>query len=285
MHQKRHLALTRETLYELAWAKPMTQIAKDYEISDRAMAKLCARKQVPVPPRGYWAKKFASRSVAKPPLPALITTPPKEKDVTQKEQVKADRKDAPVGRRKKIHSIFEDRDRETKQKLKELRKMLSEELLYTVRVKSWNADYSFGLNSNYNPLRKYDDVSFLYKQPYDEYRALFIKGDVVEPSQLKGQKVEIHFFPRPDLNKKYIKENLRHYEDSPPRAIGSIRKNDHNIMALISMPDDALNLLLQNAAANKVNFITFHGEKLRFGHGHVFRFSFREKHDEEEFFD
>lgn len=48
-----HLKLTREELYSLVWAKPMTEVAEDFQISDRAMAKICARKQVPVPPRGY----------------------------------------------------------------------------------------------------------------------------------------------------------------------------------------------------------------------------------------
>jgi hypothetical protein len=57
-----HLRLTREELYRLVWAKPMTEVGQDFQISDRAMAKICARKQVPVPPRGYWAKKNAARA-------------------------------------------------------------------------------------------------------------------------------------------------------------------------------------------------------------------------------
>jgi hypothetical protein len=63
-----HLRLTREELYSLVWARPMTEVGLGFQISDRAMAKLCARKQVPVPPRGYWAKKNAGKSVPKSPL-------------------------------------------------------------------------------------------------------------------------------------------------------------------------------------------------------------------------
>jgi len=66
MIPKDHLKLTREELHDLVWAKPMTQVAKDFQISDRALAKICARKQVPVPPRGYWAKKSAGKNVPKP---------------------------------------------------------------------------------------------------------------------------------------------------------------------------------------------------------------------------
>ena len=72
-----HLRLTREELYSLVWAKPMTEVGQDFQISDRAMAKICARKQVPVPPRGYWAKKNAGKTVPKPPLPEFVVKPPK----------------------------------------------------------------------------------------------------------------------------------------------------------------------------------------------------------------
>jgi hypothetical protein len=67
-----HLKLTREELYGLVWAKPMTGVARDFQISDRAMAKVCAKKQVPVPPRGYWAKMNAGMTVPKPPLPEFV---------------------------------------------------------------------------------------------------------------------------------------------------------------------------------------------------------------------
>ncbi len=53
MYPAKHLSLTREQLYELVWSKPMQHVAKDYGVSDRAMAKLCARNQVPDPPRDY----------------------------------------------------------------------------------------------------------------------------------------------------------------------------------------------------------------------------------------
>jgi len=33
-----HLSLSREQLYELVWSKPMQHIAKDFDVSDRAMA-------------------------------------------------------------------------------------------------------------------------------------------------------------------------------------------------------------------------------------------------------
>jgi hypothetical protein len=46
----------RERLYDLVWSVPVSRLCRELDISDRGLAKLCARENVPVPPRGYWAK-------------------------------------------------------------------------------------------------------------------------------------------------------------------------------------------------------------------------------------
>jgi hypothetical protein len=61
--------VTREALYEEAWATPLTTLAKVYGISDVALAKVCRRLNVPLPGRGYWAKVAAGHAVKKWPLP------------------------------------------------------------------------------------------------------------------------------------------------------------------------------------------------------------------------
>jgi len=48
--------LTRNDLYDLVWQKPITEVAKEYGLSDRGLSKLCERYGIPVPPRGYWSK-------------------------------------------------------------------------------------------------------------------------------------------------------------------------------------------------------------------------------------
>lgn len=63
--------LTREQLYERVWAEPMQKLAPHYGISDVGLAKACKRLRVPVPGRGYWAKKAAGQTVRRTPLPAL----------------------------------------------------------------------------------------------------------------------------------------------------------------------------------------------------------------------
>jgi hypothetical protein len=42
----------------------MTKLAKQYEVSDIALAKTCRRLFIPLPVRGYWAKKDANRPIS-----------------------------------------------------------------------------------------------------------------------------------------------------------------------------------------------------------------------------
>jgi hypothetical protein len=65
--------ITRSALYELVWAKPRSVLAKQFNISDVALAKRCLKANIPMPPRGYWAKIEAGKSrAARPPLPLRL---------------------------------------------------------------------------------------------------------------------------------------------------------------------------------------------------------------------
>lgn len=63
----------REELYELVWSKPMSKLARELSVSDRAIAKACERVEIPTPGLGYWAKlqhgKMVKRSLLPPPIP------------------------------------------------------------------------------------------------------------------------------------------------------------------------------------------------------------------------
>lgn len=67
--------LTREELYDQVWNQPMRTLAQHCGISDVGLAKTCRRLRVPVPGRGYWAKKTAGYKVKQTPLPALGANP------------------------------------------------------------------------------------------------------------------------------------------------------------------------------------------------------------------
>ncbi|WP_312795514.1 hypothetical protein [Tianweitania sp.] len=59
---------SRKEFYELVWSKPMTQLSKEFLISDVALHKICKKNDIPNPPLGWWAKKAAGKPVVQTPL-------------------------------------------------------------------------------------------------------------------------------------------------------------------------------------------------------------------------
>ena len=64
------ITISRDRLYELVWAQPITTLARDFGISANALAKICDRMLVPHPGRGHWAKAAPNRE-APQPLPDI----------------------------------------------------------------------------------------------------------------------------------------------------------------------------------------------------------------------
>jgi chloramphenicol 3-O-phosphotransferase len=65
----------RGKLYEEVWMKPMTELTKKYGLSSRGLAKVFSKLHIPVPGRGYWAKKIAGREVEERPLLPAFQNP------------------------------------------------------------------------------------------------------------------------------------------------------------------------------------------------------------------
>ena len=59
----------RETLYHEVWEQSVSKVAKKYGVSDVMIHKACKSLNIPVPPRGYWAKVQAGQTPPKEPLP------------------------------------------------------------------------------------------------------------------------------------------------------------------------------------------------------------------------
>lgn len=62
------LRISRAALYELVWAKPMTEIAREYGVRDLHIAKACDLHDIARPHGGYWQKIDAGKPVEKMPL-------------------------------------------------------------------------------------------------------------------------------------------------------------------------------------------------------------------------
>lgn len=72
------LHLSREQLFKRVWSTPVSKLAQEWGLSDRGLGKACRKLQVPVPPRGYWAKVEAGKRVKRAQLSKL---PPGEAEV------------------------------------------------------------------------------------------------------------------------------------------------------------------------------------------------------------
>jgi len=57
--------ISREALYDLVWNEPVSIVAQRLGVSDVWLKKCCARANIPVPERGYWAKLRAGKSVVR----------------------------------------------------------------------------------------------------------------------------------------------------------------------------------------------------------------------------
>lgn len=74
----------RETLYEEVWAEPVETVAGRYGVSGVALAKTCRKLRVPLPGRGYWAKKAHGKEPIRPELPEFRNPPRIERRPVQR---------------------------------------------------------------------------------------------------------------------------------------------------------------------------------------------------------
>lgn len=98
--------ISRSELHDLIWTTPAHKLAKEFGLSGRGLGKLCARHEIPCPPRGYWARVAAGqparrRALLKPSKPGLEKihihpTPPPPPAVTAlKGEMKRLRQESP----------------------------------------------------------------------------------------------------------------------------------------------------------------------------------------------
>lgn len=83
----------RQKLFDEVWTTPVTKLAKGYRLSDVGLRKICVALDVPLPPRGYWAKLAAGKKVPKPALHAtkLPTTYERVMNVIEVDEVLEER--------------------------------------------------------------------------------------------------------------------------------------------------------------------------------------------------
>lgn len=48
-NQRENIKISRQELYNLAWSKPMSKLALEYNISDNGLRKICKKFDIPLP--------------------------------------------------------------------------------------------------------------------------------------------------------------------------------------------------------------------------------------------
>lgn len=66
---ERTQVVTREELYDLVWNNPLSKLAKQYNLSDNGLRKVCKKLEIPLPKNGYWQKIQFNKKVIKEKLP------------------------------------------------------------------------------------------------------------------------------------------------------------------------------------------------------------------------
>jgi|HubBroStandDraft_1064217.scaffolds.fasta_scaffold106319_2 hypothetical protein len=67
------VTLSREEIYDLVWAEPVSRLAKRYGLTDYKWRQLCVRMSIPVPRDQYWRKIKMGELPELPPLPKNFT--------------------------------------------------------------------------------------------------------------------------------------------------------------------------------------------------------------------
>lgn len=74
----RKIIIKRKPLYEQVWSIPMIKLAKEYGISDKGLAKICDKLNIPRPEAGYWRKLETGQKIRQKSLPPLKEGIPNE---------------------------------------------------------------------------------------------------------------------------------------------------------------------------------------------------------------
>lgn len=60
---------TRSALFEMVWETPMIHLAKQFNLSDVGLRKICKKHGIPLPRSGHWTRKQLGKADARPELP------------------------------------------------------------------------------------------------------------------------------------------------------------------------------------------------------------------------
>jgi hypothetical protein len=79
------MKISREELYKMVWAEPMTSVCIKYGLSDNGLRKHCKAMNIPTPPLGYWSQLKHGKNPEKVPLPEQSMNDKQNTELNEKE--------------------------------------------------------------------------------------------------------------------------------------------------------------------------------------------------------
>ena len=193
---------SRNELYKLVWAKPMTHLSNELGLSDVGLRKICVKYGIPLPQRGYWSRLQFGKQDPRPELPFENNNPqillPDEDTAASREQISLMRKLA-----KKTEQAIEPVLREPQQ-FKDIRCIRTYQAILE-RIKHLEKrtgesyeDYKAGRRS-FPPKKAYDLALFISGADeipisatvWNALRAVSIADVLIEQLSQRGIKVEL----------------------------------------------------------------------------------------------
>ncbi len=143
---------------------------------------------------------------------------------------------------------------------------------YHFQITDWDMSYSFSAN-----VPKYEDSRF------SDYRHLLIRGAVLRPRKMGVETAELWFFPniaRGDFEPKH--------DQPPPPGVGTLnihgaKSEGLRLVGYLSMPEDALALVVQMLIAGRYKFALMNGGTMRWRKCFIRGYEFTAEHDEGDF--
>jgi hypothetical protein len=143
---------------------------------------------------------------------------------------------------------------------------------YNIEITGWDWEFNFGVNG-----RPDDD------HLYSDYRHLHIHGRVLRPRKIDVETAELTVLPEVGLNEMELQ-----YGQRPPSAVGSVttegtRAKGMRLSGYLSMPTDALGLVLQMLIGGRYKYALLHGERLRYRKALIRYYRFSGEYDDEDY--
>lgn len=140
---------------------------------------------------------------------------------------------------------------------------------FLLEVIDWHCFYSISLGR-----------AFRGDDPYLEHQGMEVDCRIIAPSRFKGKLLFTRLISSRHMDDALNDPDTAKYE---PLCVGSLTIRGKTSAYLGSLPQTTFILLIQLLSLERIRFISFHGEKLRYGSANISNISFDWTYEPEDY--